>query len=442
MRESEIEPTESGTRRTGRKIVAITVVLAIIAAGLLAFQTVGRDRPARGSDVQVAEGGRSPAVAESIPGKSIAVLPFDNLSRDPENAYFADGIQDEILSTVGKIGNLKVISPTSTAKYKSRPENLRQVGLELGAANVLEGSVQKAGERVRVIVQLIDASDDAHLWSETFDRELKDIFTVQSDIAQSVASALQARLSGSDKESLGEVPTHNPEAYQLYLKAGYFQREATSRNGDPATVLPQAIELYREAVTKDPSFALAWAQMSFIHSWMHWFSVDDSPERVRLADEAAQRAITLNSHAGGTQFAVGYVTYWGHRDYQRAMKYFEEARRLLPNSADVLTAIAYVQQRLGHWDAALEAFKQAVSLDPRSNDVMSNYAYAYGRCRRYPEALAMMDRSLTFQPDYWDALCGSAMLTLAGGGDAAQADAFLSRLPANVDPQGQVRFSR
>ncbi len=175
--------------------------------------------------------------------KSIAVLPFDNLSRDPDNAYFADGIQDEILSTIGKIGDLKVISRTSTAKYKSRPENLRQVGLELGVATVLEGSLQRAGDRIRVIVQLIDANSDNHVWSETYDRELKDIFGVQSEIAQSIAAALKAKLSSGETNSLGTLPTRNPEAYQAYLKAGYFQREATSRNGDPATLLPQAVEL-------------------------------------------------------------------------------------------------------------------------------------------------------------------------------------------------------
>ena len=444
VRESEIEAGQSVKSRTGRKIVAMTVGLAIVAAGLLLFQLVRRSpQVAAESEAPGAPNAEGSAGARpSVPEKSIAVLPFDNLSRDPDNAYFADGIQDEILSTVSKIGNLKVISRTSSEKYKSRPENLRQVGQELGAAAILEGSVQRAGEQVRVIVQLIDATNDTHLWSETYDRELKDIFSVQSDIAQRVASALSARLSPSDQESLGEVPTHNPEAYQLYLKAGYFQREATARNGDPATLLPQAIDLYREAVAQDPSFALAWAQMSLVHSWMHWFSVDDSPEQVRLADEAAQRAISLNSHIGETHLAVGYVAYWGRRDYGTAMKYFEEARRLLPNSAEVLTAIASVQRRLGHWDAALVSFKQAAALNPRSNDVLSNCAYAYGNCRRYSEALAMMDRSLTFQPDYWDGLCGSAMMTLAASGDVARAHGFLARIPANVDPQGQVRFGR
>src|SRR4029453_18699207 len=173
--------------------------------------------------------------------------------------------------------------------------------------------------------------------------------------------------------------------------AGYYQREAMTRNGDPATLLPQALELYNEVVAKDPSFALAWAQISYTHAWMHWFSVDDAPERVRLADEAAQRALSLNSHLAETQLALGYATYWGRRDYLGSMKYFEEARRLSPNNGEAERAIAYVQRRLGHWDVALEAFKHASSLDPRNNDLLSNSAYANATCRRYTEALAAMD---------------------------------------------------
>src|SRR6516165_816285 len=206
----------------------------------------------------------------AIPEKSIAVLSFENLSRDPENAYFADGIQDEILSTIGKIGDLKVISRTSTAKYKSRPENLRQVAAELGVATVLEGSVQKAGDRARVIVQLIDAQTDTHLWSETYDRELKDIFSVESEVAQKIADSLKEKLTPEAAQSLEQVPTRNVEAYNLYLKAGYYVREVTAGNGDAAIVLPKALELYKQAIGKDPSFAIAWAQESYVHSWMHW----------------------------------------------------------------------------------------------------------------------------------------------------------------------------
>jgi len=431
--ESEITPDEAITRRTGRKIVGITMAFAVLAIGLFTFQRFGSRLTSVSTPL---------TKPTAIPEKSIAVLPFENLSRDPENAYFSDGIQDEILSTVAKIGDLKVISRTSTAKYKTRPDNLRQVGLQLGAATVLEGSVQKAGERVRVIVQLIDAGSDAHVWSETYDRELKDIFSVQSEIAQNIATALRAKLSANDAQSVGEVPTRNPEAYQLYLKAGYFQREAMSRNGDPSVLLPKALDLYADAIAKDGSFALAWAQTSRVHSWMHWFSVDDSPERVRLADEAAQRAMMLNPHSGETHLALGYVAYWGRRDYATAMKEFEAARKLLPNNADVTSAIGAVHRRLGEWDAAVEEYRRATSLDPRNAGLWSDSAYVLGLCRRYAEALDAMDHSLTVQPDYWDALCGSAMIEIASHGDVINANAVLARLPANVDPQGQVRFGR
>jgi TolB-like protein len=448
VRESEVEPSKSGTRRAGRKIVAITVVLAIIAAGLLAFQLVGRGHSspaaagARRAGEENADRGRLGGPPLAIPEKSVAVLPFDNLSRDPENAYFADGIQDEVLSMVAKIGDLKVISRTSTAKYKSKPESLRQVGLELGVANLLEGSVQKAGDRVRVIVQLIDAGSDNHVWSETYDRELKDVFGVQSEIAQSIATALKAKLSPNETHSLGESPTRDPEAYQAYLKAGYLQREATSRNGDPAILLPQALELYSAAVTRDPSFSLAWAKMSYIHSWMHWFGVDESPERVGLAKEAAQRALILNPDLGEAHLAAGYVGYWGRRDYAVGMKEFEVARKLLPNNPDVAIAIGSICRRRGDWATAIEEFKRAVSLDPRDAELSSESGYLLGYSRHYGEALQAMERALTIQPDHWDALCGSAMIALASHGDVAQATALMARVPANVDPQGQVRFVR
>ena len=413
--------------------IYVVVLGAVLSVGLF---LIGRYTAWTNTTLRLTE------ATTAISQKSIAVLPFENFSRDTENAYFADGIQDEILSTIGKIGDLKVISRTSTAKYKSRPENLRQVGLELGAASVLEGSVQKAGERVRVIVQLIDAANDTHLWSETYDRELKDIFSVQSDIAQSVASALRARLSPTDKLSLGEAPTQNPEAYQLYLKAGYFQREAMQRNGDPATVLPQALELFAAAVAKDPSFALAWARISYTHSWMYWFGVADSPDQVRLAAEAAQRAVSLDPQLGEAHLAAGYVAYWGRRDYAIGMKEFEVARKLLPNNPDVYIAIGSICRRRGDWATAIEEFKRAVSLDPRDAQLSSELGYLLGYSRHYGEALQAMERALTIQPDHWDALCGSAMIALASHGEIAQANAFMARVPASVDPQGQVRFVR
>src|SRR5262249_24904668 len=279
-------------------------------------------------------------------------------------------------------------------------------------------------------------------WSETYDRELRDIFGVQSEIAQSIATALKAKLSPGETNSLETLPTRNPEAYQAYLKAGYFQREATSRNGDPAALLPQALELYATGVAADPSFALAWAKMSYVHSWMHWFDVDESPEHVRLAKEAAQRALTLNPELGEAHLAAGYVAYWGSRDFAMGMKEFEIARKLLPNNPDVAMAIGAVCRRRGDWTTGIAEFKRAASLDPRDAELSSESGYLLGFSRRYGEALQAMERALTLQPDHWDALCGSALIAIASDGDIARANAFMERVPASVDPQGKDRFVR
>jgi TolB-like protein/Tfp pilus assembly protein PilF len=382
------------------------------------------------------------AAPNELSAKSIAVLPFDNLSRDPDNAYFADGIQDEILSTIGKIGDLKVISRTSTAKYKSHPENLRQVATELGAANVLEGSVQKSGERARIIVQLIDAQSDVHLWSETYDRELKDIFSVESEVAQSIAGALKAKLTPETAQSLDQIPTRDAEAYNLYLKAGYYVREATSGNSDPAIVLPKAPDLYAQAIAKDPSFALAWAQVSYVHSWMHWFNVDDSPAQMRSAEDAALRALALNLQLPEAHVALGYVAYWGKRDYTTALSEFEQARKALPNNSAVTIAIGSVYRRLGKWQMALDEFYRAATLDPRDPSVIDEAGTTAAGMRRYSEALRLFDRSLAIQPSYWSVLCDAALVHVLSNGRIDKANDALAQIPAGIDPQGQGRFSR
>ena len=430
-RTEDLSPNEFIPSWSRRKFAALIVTVAFAAAALLVFQFIR----AKSSSSMIA---KSPAVM----AKSIAVLPFENLSRDPDNAFFADGIQDEILSTLGKINDLRVISRTSTAKYKSRPDNLRQVATELGAATILEGSVQRATDRVRVIVQLIDAATDAHLWSDTYDRELKDIFSVQSEIAQKIATSLKTKLSADDKQSLGQLPTQSAEAHELYLKAGYYVRQIDAGNGDPAHAIPQAIALYQEAIAKDPGFALAYAQMSFVHSWAHWFSVDDSPERVQLAEEAARKAMALNPQLAEAHLAVGYVAYWGRRDYTTAMTEFEFARTALPNDAQVSIAIGSIHRRRGEWEAAAREFSRGATLDPRNPNIPESIAYSLAPSRRYGEALGYLERALAVQPDYWGAHCGTAAFQALKSGDVALAKASFARVPVNVDPTGQVRYSR
>src|SRR5256884_8014541 len=242
VRESEVQANESITHHTGRKIVALTIVLAVVATGLLIFQFV---RPRLTS-----------SSAATISNKSIAVLPFDNLSGDPQNAYFSEGVQDEILTRLAKIAELKVISRTSTQRFKSAPSDLRQIAQQLAVANILEGSVQKANDQVRVNVQLINALTDAHLWADTYDRKLTDIFAVESDIAKTIADALQAKLSGSEKSSIAKVPTANPEAYELYLKGRFFWNKRTGAD------LRKAIGYFDQAISKDPNYALAYAGLA------------------------------------------------------------------------------------------------------------------------------------------------------------------------------------
>jgi len=431
VRADEVDLGKPVTRKTGRKLGTLIAVAALLAAGFLIFQSTRSKAPLPKS-----------ATSPAITAKSIAVLPFENLSRDPDNAYFADGIQDEILSTLGKINDLRVISRTSTAKYKSRPDNLRQVATELGAATILEGSVQRATDRVRVIVQLIDAATDAHLWSDTYDRELKDIFSVQSEIAQKIATSLKAKLSAGDKQSLGQLPTQSAEAYEFYLKAGYYVHQVDAGNGDPTHAIPEAIALYQEAIAKDPGFALAYARMSHAHSWAHWFNVDDSPDRVQLAEEAAGKAISLNSQLAEAHLAVGFVAYWGRRDYATAMAEFEFARKILPNDAEVAGAIGSIHRRRGEWEAAIKEFSRAATFDPRNPNIPEAIAYSLAPSRRYGEALDYLERALAVQPDYWGAHCGIAAFHVLSSGDIAQAKAAFARIPANVDPTGQVRYSR
>src|SRR3981081_258001 len=275
--ESEIAPNKSIARRTGRKIVAVTIALAVVAAGLFVYQLVRSKSDASGS----------PATA-TIANKSIAVLPFDNLSRDPDNAYFCEGVQDEILSRLAKVADLKVISRTSTQHFKSAPENLPQIAKQLGVAHILEGSVQKANDQVRVNVQLINALTDAHLWADTYDRKLTDIFTVESEIAKTIAETLQARLSGAEKSSIAKTPTVNPEAYELYLRGKFFAEKRTG--GD----LRQSIEYYDQSIAKGPDYPLAYVGLANSQMLLSVYGALSPKEAAHPASAALKKALELD----------------------------------------------------------------------------------------------------------------------------------------------------
>src|SRR5438067_8843193 len=325
----------------------------------------------------------------SVPEKSIAVLPFENRSEERANAYFAEGIQDEILTRLSKIADLKVISRTSTQHYKSAPENLSEIARQLGVAHILEGSVQKSGDAVRVNVQLIKAANDSHLWADTFDRKLTDIFSVESDIAKAVADQLRAELTGQEKQVIAAKPTDNPEAYDAYLRGLAY----TLKTGNNAANALAAQKYLREAVRFDPKFALAWALLSNIDT--HGYLVGSLQPNVALREEArqaAETAFTLQPNLGEAILAKGYYHYACLKDYDAALRYFEQARQFLPNSSRIPEVLAYVARRQGEWGRSESYFNEAERLDPRNVRLLTNQAFSYSVLRRFPEALRKFDQ--------------------------------------------------
>src|SRR5690242_8402368 len=304
---------------------------------------------------------RKQSAVTEAPAKSIAVLPFENLSRDPDNAYFADGIQDEILTRLSKIADLKVISRTSTQHYKSAPDNLPQIARQLGVAHILEGSVQKSGEAVRVNVQLIKATHDTHLWAETFDRKLTDIFSVESEVAKAIADQLRAKLTGQEEQVIAAKPTDNPEAYDAYLRGLAYNVKSLT----PANSLGAQKHL-KEAVRLDPKFTLGWALLSYVEARGYVALTLQPTDALRdEARQAAETALTLQPNLGEAILAKGYYHYACLKDYDTAVRYFEQARPLLPNSSRIPESLAYVVRRRGQWDQSESHFNEAERLDPR-----------------------------------------------------------------------------
>jgi serine/threonine-protein kinase len=409
-RESEIDPVKSVKAHTGRKIVAMTIALTIVAGGLFVYQMVGHDRWARRSNVETAEAGRSPVTAGSlaIPEKSIAVLPFDNLSRDPENAYFSEGIQDEILTRLAKIADLKVISRTSTQKYKSAPDNLRDIAHQLGVANILEGSVQRAGDQVRVTVQLINAISDAHLWADTYDRKLIDVFGVESEIARTVAETLRAKLTGSAEQVLASRPTENAEAYELYLKGRHFWNRRTEAD------IRKALEYFQQAVAKDPSYALAYAGLADCYAILPAYTNGSPRQFVESAITAAHRAIELDDSLAEahTSFANAMAA-----DLQlpASEAEFKRAFGLNPNYASAHQWYGEVLQSLGRFDEAIAEIRRARDLDPLSLIINSVLASAFYSAGRYDEASQQIQRTFDLDPSFGVAFWVRAQINEAKG---------------------------
>ncbi len=392
VRTEDVPPNQSIARKTGRKLVAFVAIIAALAIGLLVFQMARRDRWRR-SDNATTQPAQLGAPSLPIPAKSIAVLPFDSLSEDKDNAFFAEGVQDEILTRLAKVADLKVIARTSTQKFKSAPENLPDIAKQLGVMNLLEGSVQKANGQVRVNVQLINALTNAHLWAEIYDRKLNDIFAVESDIAKTIADTLQAKLTGSEKSAIAKKPTENPEAYELYLKGRYFWNRRTGEN------LKQALTYLQQAVEKDPSYGLAYAGIADCYSTLIVYTNDPPRKYIAPAFTAARRAVELDDQLAEAHTALA-STLATDLQFPAAQAEFKRAIALNPNYATARQWRGECLQALGEFDEALAELQRARELDPLSLIINSSLASVLDTAGRYDEARQQVERVLALDPNF------------------------------------------
>jgi serine/threonine protein kinase/Tfp pilus assembly protein PilF len=375
-----------------------------------------------------------------IPDKSIAVLPLENLSRDQDNAYFAEGIQDEILTRLAKIAGLKVISHTSTQQYQSKPRNLRAIANQLGVANILEGSVQKTADHVRVNVQLINAQTDSHLWADTYDRKLTDIFGVESEIAKRIAESLHAKLTGREEQALAVKPTNNPEAYDAYLRGLAFDTRSVYSNDS----IRKAIDFYERAAQLDPNFATAWARLSRAGAGLYFEGVETTATARRdAAKRALENAQKLAPNSPETLLALGYYQYLVLRDYGLAKTTFGRVSKMLPGSTEVPRALALIARREGYWHQSIAYFEQALVLDPCNIELLINGAWTYARLRQFPDALKLYDRTLDMTPNDPEVMAAKAGIYQAQGNlqEAAMLLTQISAQHPNENP-ASVKFDQ
>jgi TolB-like protein/Tfp pilus assembly protein PilF len=430
-RAEEVAPHESITRRTGRRLDFLIIAVLLLVIGALVYQ---RFHPQRAAE------------KAKVPEKSIAVLPFGNLSEDKANAFFTDGVQDEILSHLARIADLKVISRTSVMHYKSdAPRNLREIGQQLGVAHLLEGSVQRAGNKVRVITQLIDSRNDAHLWAQTYDRDLADVFAIQSEIAKAIADQLQARLSPSEKGAIELPPTADVFAFDLYSRAKNLYLLAGGIETTSEKNLPQAVDLLKQAVARDPGFFLAHCLLATVHDRVYFSAIDRTPGRLAQAQAALEAAARLRPDAGETHLARAQHLYRGYLDYPAALAELEIARRTLPNEAQIYALQGYITRRQGKHEESLRHLERALELDPRNFLTLTQLGVSYQRLRRYREAAAIYDRALSIYPDNLDAQLARADLDISWKADTRAYRRLLDELrqkdPVEFKERSQELFA-
>jgi TolB-like protein/Tfp pilus assembly protein PilF len=377
----------------------------------------------------------APATMPASLEKSVAVLPFQNLSSDPDNAYFADGIEEEIRTRLAKIADLKVISRNSTQRYQSKPGNLSEIAKQLHVAHILEGSVQKAADQVRVNVQLVNVQTDSQLWAETYDRKLNDIFSVESEIAKKIAESLQAKLTGREEQALAARPTNNPEAYDAYLRGLAFE----ARNNYSSDALFKAIDFYGLAVQLDPNFALAWARLSGAHALLYFNRNDTTAARRDAAKEALENAQKLQPNSPETLLFVGYYQYWVQRDYELAKTTFEHVSKMLPGNGEVSLALGAVARREGLWDESVAYWERGLALDPRNTALLIEVAWTYAALRQFPTALKLYDRALDILPNELSLMALKAGIYQAEG-NVQEAAKLLLQVNAQTNSNVAVRI--
>jgi TolB-like protein/class 3 adenylate cyclase/Tfp pilus assembly protein PilF len=431
QRPPEAENIRYSAWRSKPWLIAVVVFAALLLAGgiwILSHWNAPKSA--------ISSSATPPAIAP-VPDKSIAVLPFENLSSDKENAFFAQGIQDEIITTLSRIRGLRVISRTSTARYQSAPANLREIARQLRVANILEGSVQKAGDRVHINVQLIQTDTDAHLWAQSYDRQLIDIFGVEGEVAKSIADSLRATLSPQEKARVETKPTTNADAYVLYLRGRDYQTRPDNFLQD----FQSAARLYEQAIALDPTFALAHARLSAVTSQIyHWFEPTEALKH--KARNEADESLRLQPDLGEGHLALGLYFYYEESQYEQALRELNLAANALPNDGDVRLYIAAVQRRQGHFIEAIAAYEKAETVDPRNQVTLYDASQMYFGLRDWQAAAKGMDRVLALAPDSLNVKIQRAYIEYFWKGNTAPIKAALESIPANVDPDGVVTFAR